>query len=146
MAPKAAQTSAPHALLIKKQWCQKIFRGSKTWEIRGERCHRRGKIYVAQCGASQLVGEVDVVDCLPVGAMRRGRLVPASGSEADRANFIGDPANRDKHCIHDLSLVQYPKVYAWVLANKVAYDPPKPFRQKRGCVKWQKLELSDLAG
>ena len=74
MAPKAA-VSAPYALLIKKQWCQKIFRGSKTWEIRGDRCRRRGKIYVAQCGASQLVGELDAVGCLSVGVLRQGRLV-----------------------------------------------------------------------
>lgn len=88
---------------------------------------------------------MDVVDCLSVGVLRQGRLAPASASSTDRANFIGNPINFSKHCIEDLSLVRYAKVYAWVLDNKVPYDAPKPFRQKRGCVKWQKLEPGDIA-
>ena len=73
MAPKAA-VSALYALLIKKQWCQKIFRGSKT---------RRGKFAESgvvagakstwrNAGASQLVGEVDAVGCLSVGVAAPG--------------------------------------------------------------------------
>ena len=78
---------------------------------------------------------------------RRGQKLGQGGREKAALSSWAmrklPPANRSKHCIDDLSLVQYPRAYA--LTNKVAYDVPKPFRQKRGCVKWQKLEQGEVA-
>ena len=63
---------------------QKIFRGGKTWEIRGGRCHHRGRVYIAESGSSSLVGHVGIADCLAVGALRNGQLAPAAPHRPQR--------------------------------------------------------------
>lgn len=40
--------------------------------------------------------------------------------------------NVKMHHIKDLSLVQYPNIYAWVLTKPRAYDPPYPFQHVQG--------------
>ena len=46
------------ALVIKKRWCDRIFNGSKIWEIRGNALAKRGRICIAQSKSQTLVGEV----------------------------------------------------------------------------------------
>lgn len=46
------------ALVIKKRWCDRIFKGSKIWEIRGNALAKRGRICIAQSKSQTLVGEV----------------------------------------------------------------------------------------
>ena len=46
------------ALVIKKRWCDRIFKGSKIWEIRGNALTKRGRICIAQSKSQTLVGEV----------------------------------------------------------------------------------------
>ncbi|CAE7282168.1 unnamed protein product [Symbiodinium natans] len=128
------------ALRIKKQWCDKIFDSTKVWEIRGSALHKRGRVCIAQSKSQQLVGEVTFVNCVKVGKLEDGRLVPWSDSEADRQNFIGNPDNLTKHCIQDLGIVQYPRVFAWVMENRHRYDEPVAYAHKIGCVNWVKLE------
>ena len=48
-----------------------------------------------------------MVDCLKVGRMVDGHLVPWSNSKEHRQNFIGRPENLPKHCVEDLSWVKY---------------------------------------
>ncbi|CAE7571767.1 unnamed protein product [Symbiodinium sp. CCMP2592] len=128
------------ALRIKKQWCDKIFDSTKTWEIRGSALHKRGRVCIAQSKSSQLVGEVTFVDCLQVGRFEDGKLVPWSDSEDDRQNFIGRTENFTKHCIEDLGIVQYPRVFAWVMEQRQRYEKPVLYKHKMGCVNWVKLD------
>ncbi|OLQ13943.1 hypothetical protein AK812_SmicGene1928 [Symbiodinium microadriaticum] len=128
------------ALRIKKQWCDKIFDSTKTWEIRGSALHKRGRVCIAQSKSSQLVGEVTFVACLQVGRFEDGKLVPWSDSEDDRRNFIGRPENLTKHCIEDLGIVQYPRVFAWVMEQRQRYEKPVLYKHKMGCVNWVKLD------
>lgn len=44
-----------------------------------------------------------------------------------------------KHRITDMSIVTYPKVFAWVLRDAVRYNPPLPYEHVQGCVKWVTL-------
>lgn len=128
------------ALVIKKRWCDEIFEGSKIWEIRGSSLAKRGRICIAQSKSQMLVGEVEVVNCLKVGRKVDGKLVPWSDSPQDVQNFIGASENLPKHCVEDLSWVPYSKVFAWVLDKKLRYTEPQPYRHKKGCIQWVKLE------
>mmetsp|Transcript_73027 Transcript_73027/g.171223 ORF Transcript_73027/g.171223 Transcript_73027/m.171223 type:complete len:668 (-) Transcript_73027:103-2106(-) len=145
-APARAGTDCKHdvALLIKQRWCDKIFDSTKVWEIRGTALTKRGRVCIAQSKSRTLVGEVTFVDCLKVGRrLDDGSLVPWSESEADRDNFIGNPANAASHCIEDLSCVQYPRVFAWVMDNRQRYAEPLPYKHKVGCITWVKLDRAD---
>lgn len=128
------------ALVIKKQWCQEIFEGTKIWEIRGNSTTRRGTIAVAQAGSKQIIGQVDILDCLCVGRREGDQIVPWDGTHVAHMNFIGANANSTKHCIQDIhATIKYPKIFAWVLGNKCLYTTPKPYNHPKGCIQWIKL-------
>eukprot|EP00438_Fugacium_kawagutii_P031201 Skav220796 [mRNA] locus=scaffold150:236840:244810:+ [translate_table: standard] len=121
------------ALIIKKPWCDLILSGAKTWEIRGERCHKRERIAIAQAASGLLVGEVDLVDCFPV------------GDPAITSQYLWAPQNLHKHCVTDPATVPYKNPFAWVLSNPRVYSPPRPFPYKPGCRKWVLLQNNSAA-
>eukprot|EP00930_Biecheleria_cincta_P064787 TRINITY_DN5044_c0_g1_i1.p1 TRINITY_DN5044_c0_g1~~TRINITY_DN5044_c0_g1_i1.p1 ORF type:complete len:479 (+),score=81.49 TRINITY_DN5044_c0_g1_i1:41-1477(+) len=125
------------ALLIKKHWVDQIFDNGKVWEIRGERCTKRGRFCIAQSQSGLIMGEATMVDCLKVGKIRDGKLGPYSRS--NKKYFIAKESNMPKHRITDMSIVTYPKVFAWVLRDAVRYNPPLPYEHVQGCVKWVTL-------
>ena len=139
-ASMAVASPPTRALVIKQAWCEKIFQSTKTWELRGTGTKKRGRICIAQSKTSTLVGEVTLTDCLRVGRVEKGRLIPWSSSTADKKNFVGAEENWGKHCVEDLSILKYGKVYAWVLEDKLAYEVPRPYDAKRGSVVWRKLD------
>lgn len=51
------------ALIIKKEFLDKIFSVKKTWEIRGSRTHNRGIIGLIESESSMVVGVCELVDC-----------------------------------------------------------------------------------
>lgn len=131
------------ALIVKKHWCEQIFHNTKVWEIRSKPTSRSlwGRICIAQSKAKQLVGEVDIVDCIRVGRRSEtGQFIPWTDSPDDLRNFIGSPENLHKHCIADLATIPYPKLYAWVMDNKEHYSEPKDFEMPRGAVVWVNLK------
>ena len=113
--------------------------GKKTWELRSRPTARRGRIAIAASGTHGLVGEVSLVGCICVG-MRGpgGRLTPPDTADG-RLNFLGSAANMPKHCVTDLSMIKYKRVWAWVMEAPLAYDEPKSFVHRRGVVTWQHL-------
>lgn len=125
------------ALLIKKHWVDQIFDNGKIWEIRGERCTKRGRFCIAQSQSGLIMGEATMVDCLKVGKLKDGKLKPFSKS--NRKHFIAKECNMPKHRIEDMSIVTYPKVFAWVLRDATRYNPPLPYEHVQGCVKWVTL-------
>jgi len=129
------------ALLIKPEWCDQILDNGKVWEIRGERCLKRGRFAIAASGTGTLVGEATLVDSLPVGKYNAEskELEPYRNEKKYRRLFMAKEWNMPKHRIKDLSIVTYPKVYAWVLDDAVRYKKPVPYDHPQGCVKWVKL-------
>lgn len=128
------------ALIIKREWCKEIFQGTKVWEVRGCRTKKRGTIAVAQSGDQQLVGELEIIDCFPIGRRHHGVIVPWDDTQTSGINFIGAQENISKHCIPNLEVIQYDKIFAWVLSNKRAYPNPIAYKHPLGCVQWVKLE------
>ena len=130
------------ALFIKKCWCREILEHGKTWEIRGEPCHKRGRVCIAQSRSNLLVGAFTIVDCVLVARRNpAGDLVPRDATPAGAADFLCNAANFDKHRISDFSIVSYSKVFAWVLADVESYSTPIPWYpgNRRGSVKFVNL-------
>ena len=100
---------------------------AKTWELRSRRMSRRGRIAIAASGTRGLVGEVCLVDCICVG-MRGpdGKLIPSDTADG-RLNFLGSAANMPKHRVADLGMINYKRVWAWVMEAPLAYDQPRSY-------------------
>mmetsp|Transcript_159133 Transcript_159133/g.296548 ORF Transcript_159133/g.296548 Transcript_159133/m.296548 type:complete len:718 (-) Transcript_159133:58-2211(-) len=111
------------ALVVKKPWVDLILAGHKTWEIRGTSTHRRCTICLAQSGSGKLVGEVRIIDCVPL------RLEDL-------------PQHVEKHCIQDFTIVKYRRIYAWVLQDAVRYEEPLSYTHPQGAITWVKLNTS----
>lgn len=76
--------------------------------------------------AGRVHGTVELVGCTMV-------------TKADLAN------NTDKHCVEDLSIVPYAKVFAWELANPRRFDAPRLHLPKQGARVWIVLEYPNKA-
>lgn len=110
-------------LLIRSPWIEKILYGEKTWEIRGSRTNKRGKIALIRSGSGLIVGTCKLMDVVG----------PISLSEMHK--------NGDKHCIplNELKRLPYPKTYAWVLKGAKGLRKPIPYKHPLGAVIWVKL-------
>jgi hypothetical protein len=108
------------ALVIKKNWLDLILTGQKTWEIRGVRTSVRRVISLAQSGSGHLVGEAKVINCIPL-------------ELADLPNHVA------KHCVQDVSIVQYRTIFAWELQDAWRYPQPRPYNHPMGAVTWVRL-------
>lgn len=129
-------TMAPsHALIIKQPWADQILNGHKTWEIRSSSTKRRGRICVAVSGTKCLYGEVTVTGCRRVG--KRDRETGQLLEWGESSDFIAH--NWQKHRIEDLTQAQYPKMFAWTLADPTKYEEPVPYSHTTGCVRWINL-------
>lgn len=108
------------ALIIKKEHLDKILAGIKTWEIRGSRCLKRGKIGLIESGSGLIVGECEINDCIG----------PLSVKEFRN--------NSDKHCSANMEL-HYKKTYGWVLKNAEKYSKAIKYKHPRGAIIWVKV-------
>ena len=125
------------ALVIEADWCKEIFEGTKIWELRGQATTKRERICIAAKGTGSLVGEVVITDCIKVAKRdASGKWVVWGRAE----DYLWKEENLHKHCVKDKSLITYSEVYAWVFAEKKAYDPPKPYNHRKGCHSWVTLE------
>ncbi len=115
------------ALLIREPHLGRILDGSKTWEIRGMRTHRRGRLILARSGSGLLIGECQLVDV--VGPLDMLALAQTSA--------LPDEQKRD---ISGTGVVPYvrpdgaSRTYAWVLDSPVTYPEPVPYRHPQGAV------------
>ena len=129
------------ALFVRKQWCDQILNGSKLWELRGQPTSKRGRICLAESKSNLLVGEVDIVDCLLVGARdKENEIRPASGNNIEQDNFLMLPNNMSKHGVDDMSVIKYKTIYAWVLERPSRYQPPLLWRPPQGAVQFVRLD------
>ena len=113
--------SSKIALVVKKQWLEKILSGEKDWEIRSRNTLRRGWIHLAQSrGGSRLLGRVQLVDSF----------------ELTKTEFI---AQKTHHCVPCSSEMPYKRMYAWVLENAQRFPKLFGFEHAKGAVIWVKV-------
>lgn len=115
-------------LMIRSPWIEKILEGEKTWEIRGYNTETRGTIALIRSGSGLICGLCDIIHV--VGPLTRQELMD----------------NNDRHCIPQdeidhlvYEVLKYETVYAWVLENAVACNPPLPYNHPVGAVRWVNL-------
>jgi hypothetical protein len=108
-------------LIIKKEHLDKILSGKKTWEIRGSKTHKRGKIGLIESGSGTIIGECKLIDC---------------SNELSLKEFLN---NKNKHCSSNKAL-SYKKTYAWVLDSAKRYNKPIPYKHPNGAIIWVKVD------
>jgi hypothetical protein len=108
-------------LIIKKKFLNLIFDNNKTWEIRGSKTNKVGKIGLIESGSKEIKGEANIVGC--VGPLNKEELI----------------LNKDKHQVEDVNNISYKKVYAWILKESVRYDVPKKYNHPNGAIIWVKV-------
>ena len=110
--------SSKIALVVKKEWLDKILSGEKDWEIRSTNTSIRGWIHFAQSGAgSKLQGRAQLVDSF----------------ELTKTEFIRQKLH---HCVPRSSQVPYTRMYAWVLRHAERFPDLFEFERAPGAVVW----------
>jgi len=107
------------ALIIKKEYLDKIFDENKIWEMRTTKTKVRGTIGLIESGTGLVVGECELIGCSDY------------------------PIPKDKefiryHKIDNLDLLDEWK-YAWVINKPTRYDKPIPYKHPQGAVIWVNL-------
>eukprot|EP00427_Karlodinium_veneficum_P025683 CAMPEP_0169103684 /NCGR_PEP_ID=MMETSP1015-20121227/22849_1 /TAXON_ID=342587 /ORGANISM="Karlodinium micrum, Strain CCMP2283" /LENGTH=188 /DNA_ID=CAMNT_0009164903 /DNA_START=64 /DNA_END=630 /DNA_ORIENTATION=+ len=121
--PKGYRGRQGLALVVKKPWIDLILKRRKTWEIRGMPTNKRGRIELAESGTNQVVGSVEIIDCIPLSRRR-----------------LADPASIAKHRVVNTRRIQYPTVYAWVLKRAKRYRKPSFYLHPNGAITWVDLK------
>ena len=117
----AVKRSARVALVVKKQWIDKILAGEKDWEIRGCATARRGWIHFAESKAGgTLVGRARLVDCIRV-------------PKATFKSHVG------RHCVTNVEDVPYKSIFAWVFRGAERFAKPFVYKHSPGAVIWVKV-------
>lgn len=138
-APSASPTPLPEvALLVRQPWVSMILDGQKIWEMRGDACHRRGRVALACAGTGLLYGEANLIDCRLVACRDAGGTLVAAGRHED---FPLLPNNLDKHGLTpaDFQAFDYRRWWAWVMDDPRWYPKPVPYIHPRGAVRWVRL-------
>ena len=113
--------SARLALVVKKQWLDKILSGEKDWEIRGSATAQRGWIHFAESKAGgKLVGRARLVDCI----------------ELPKSTF---KRHVRRHCVTNVSDVPYKHIFAWVLEDPERFTKPFVYKHTPGAVIWVRV-------
>jgi len=108
------------ALIIKKQWLDKILSGRKVWEIRSRPTAKRGWIHLVQSQTKTLVGRAYLVDCVPL----------------SRQEFT---QNQKKHRVWNMRAIKYKHIFAWVLKYAQRYCKGFHYKHPLGAVIWVDL-------
>jgi hypothetical protein len=108
------------ALIIKKQWLDRIFDNGKTWEMRSYPTGIRGRICLIESGTGLIVGEAVLEGC-------------------EKPTYKDIFKHNKKHQIEDIRLFKrWP--FAWILKDAKRYDKPKPYDHPQGAVIWVKIK------
>jgi len=117
-------------LVIRPPWINMILAGDKTWEIRGSRTAKRGRIALIKSGTKTIVGACDLVDV--IGPLSLPDLLANQARHripADRLRREGTP---------------YRNTFAWVVAQPEAFPAPVPYDHPNGAVIWVDLPHLNL--
>lgn len=108
------------ALIVRRPWCDLILSGLKPWEMRSALTRIRGRIGIIQAGSGCVIGEVELLDCLPA----------LSAEEAAQCLAM--------HRVEDAALLSRWPV-PWVMTRPHRYRQPIPYKHPPGAVTWVKL-------
>jgi len=111
-------------LLIRSPWIDRILDGSKTWEIRGNRTGKQGRIALIKSGSGTVVGVADLVGV--TGPLRLAELVV----NAQKAGFLQSEAPKR---------LPYKRTFAWILNNPKRLEQPVAYVHPSGSVIWVSL-------
>jgi hypothetical protein len=110
-----------NGLLVHAPLIDLIWGGSRTWEIRGTRTSRRGRIALMQSGTGTVIGVPELVDV----------VVPLTLAEhAANVSKAGFPKNER------ISRLPYPRTLGWVLQRPHHLKQPVPYADPYGAVIW----------
>ena len=112
------------ALFVHDHWAQLILRGLKTWEIRGSRTARRGRIALLLPGRHVIVGTCELVGV--EGPLSARTLARAFACHRIPPRRLGQE-------------VPYRQPFAWLLARPKLLRRPLAFHPPRGAVRWVRL-------
>lgn len=112
------------ALIIKKEWLDKIFDEGKIWEMRSKRTYIRGRILLIESGSGHIMGEAILIGC------------PSSPIPIGIYHF-------DKHKVEDVELLKK-WCYPWILSDVKRYENPIPYKHPKGAVVWVSIPDEDL--
>lgn len=104
-------------LLVRKPWIDLLLSGEKTWEMRSKPTKQRGKIFLLGVGTGQILGEIELIGCLPPLLKKERRVYKA------------------RHRVEDLDLLEKWPV-PWVMQNPIKYSRPKYYDHPQGAVTW----------
>lgn len=129
------------ALNVRPEWCRAIFAGAKRWELRSTRTTKRGPICIAESGARRLVGRATIADCFAVGVRGPdGRWVPAGQAPEDAERFWLREENLVLHGAQGARVLDaYQRLFAWVLSDVEAFEPPLAWDPPTGAVQFANL-------
>jgi hypothetical protein len=112
------------ALLIRAPYIDWILNGSKTWEIRGSRTTKRGRIGLIQSGTGKVVGVADLVDV--VGPLRQAEFISNARKLGLRRSKLS-------------GRLSYAQPYAWVLKSARRLKTPVRYKHPSGSIIWVNL-------
>jgi hypothetical protein len=117
--PNSSKPKITRALIVKKEWLDKIFDEGKVWEMRTTRTNINERIGLIESGTGLIMGEVDVMGCYekPIAPIKR--YIPY-------------------HKVEDLELIKTWK-WAWFLKDAKRYKEPTPYKHPKGAVIWVKI-------
>jgi hypothetical protein len=110
------------ALIVRKEWLDKILDGVKVWEMRSTPTKIRGRIGLIEAGTGLIVGECELVDS----------LIALRPHETDCDMHF------NRHQVDDSALLEK-WCHPWVLESAKRYDKPIPYDHPKGAVIWVKL-------
>ena len=106
--------------MVKQQWIDLILDGKKTWEIRGQRCLKRGLVHLALSGTNSILGSIRIEGCRKLARCCFNK------------HFM-------KHRVPNLRDVRYATIYAWEMTEPQRFEPPLHYKPHRGAVIWTQL-------
>lgn len=113
-------------LVVKSPHIERMLDGEKTWEIRGKNTTIRGTIALIKSGSGTILGTIDITDSREISLKEYQE-------------------NEMHHCVSkdDSFVLNYKKIYAWIVCNPVMYKQPKTYKHPQGAVIW--VNLDDLS-
>jgi len=104
-------------LLIKQKWLDLIISGRKQYELRGFRCHKRGRLWLCASGSKMVCASAVISQCIG----------PLSAEQFERMSGL--------HMF--MGMRPYKNTYAWKLENVSCLKHPIAIQRKRGSVIFQ---------
>jgi hypothetical protein len=108
------------ALLVKQPWVGLLASGAKTWELRGSRTHKRGRVALVASGTGGwVVGGATLVGC-------HGPLSAEQLAATQALHHVPPTA----------TVGRYKETYAWEFADATQLEAPVRYNHPAGAVIW----------